>query len=357
MLNDTARPQSRLRLAFLGVGWIGRHRMESILATGLAKDCFICDPSTEMIAAARGFATHLTAVDTFQQLLDLAPDGLVIATPSAFHADQSIQALERGIAVFCQKPLGRNRAEVAAVLEAGRRNDRLVGVDFSYRHTAGMQQIRGMICSDAIGRVYAIDLTFHNAYGPDKPWFYDVAQSGGGCVMDLGVHLVDLLLWATDFPTVRTVSADLFTAGHRMTARRDQVEDYAAVTLGLATGTVARITCSWKLHAGRDAIIDATFHGTEGALAFANVDGSFYDFTAEIRRGTSRTALTTPPDSWGGRAAQAWVRQLASRPAYDPEIDGVEAVADVLDKIYSVASSGSGLAGTAHIAASNLRHI
>jgi predicted dehydrogenase len=48
--------------------------------------------------------------------------------------------------------------------------------------------------------VRAVDLTFHNAYGPDKPWFYDPAQSGGGCVMDLGVHLVDLALWTLGWP-------------------------------------------------------------------------------------------------------------------------------------------------------------
>jgi predicted dehydrogenase len=48
--------------------------------------------------------------------------------------------------------------------------------------------------------VFAVDLVFHNAYGPDKPWFYDPELSGGGCVMDLGVHLVDLALWSLDFP-------------------------------------------------------------------------------------------------------------------------------------------------------------
>ena len=47
------------------------------------------------------------------------------------------------------------------------------------------------------GEVYAINLVFHNAYGPDKDWFYDMAQSGGGCVMDLGIHLLDLAHWIT----------------------------------------------------------------------------------------------------------------------------------------------------------------
>ena len=66
--------------------------------------------------------------------------------------------------------------------------------------------------TDALGRTYAVDLVFHNAYGPDKAWFYDPALSGGGCVMDLGVHLVDLALWALDFPAVTKVSST-FVAG------------------------------------------------------------------------------------------------------------------------------------------------
>ncbi|MCX9146072.1 Gfo/Idh/MocA family oxidoreductase [Erythrobacter sp. WG] len=58
------------------------------------------------------------------------------ATPSALHAEQAIAALERGLAVFCQKPLGRSSAEVRAVIAAAEAAHRLLAVDFSYRHTA-----------------------------------------------------------------------------------------------------------------------------------------------------------------------------------------------------------------------------
>src|SRR5215218_9099775 len=109
------------------------------------------------------------------EALDLAPDGIVIATPSALHAAQSIQALKAGAAVFCQKPLGRNAAEVEAVLAAATSADRLLGVDLSYRFTEGMRKIREQVRSGALGDIYAVNLIFHNAYGPDKAWFYDRA--------------------------------------------------------------------------------------------------------------------------------------------------------------------------------------
>jgi predicted dehydrogenase len=325
------------RLGFLGVGWIGRHRMQAVLAAGFGDPHVICDPSPDMIDAARLLAPAAEAVATFDELLEATPDGILIATPSALHAEQSIAALSAGVAVFCQKPLGRNAREVSAVLEAARRNDRLLGVDFSYRHTQPPKLIRSLIRENAIGTVYAADLVFHNAYGPDKPWFYDAAQSGGGCVMDLGVHLVDLLLWTLDFPGVNSVSADLFAGGRKLDDQPGQVEDYAVATLGLTAGAVARLACSWRLHAGCDAVISATFHGTDGSLSFRNVAGSFYDFTAELHRGTRSEVITSPPDDWGGRAAVDWAERLAAGVGFDPEAERLLRVSEVLDRIYGSA--------------------
>ena len=74
-------------------------------------------------------------------------------------------------------------------------------------------------------------------------------------------------------------------------------------TLGLDNGSTVRIACSWNLQAGREAVIESTFFGTQGGACFRNVNGSFYDFVAERFRGTAREILAAPPDEWGGRAA------------------------------------------------------
>jgi predicted dehydrogenase len=177
-------------LGFLGTGHIGRNRMEAMLATREAKGVAICDPNPQMAAQAQELAPDAQIVRSFEELLACEPEGVVIATPSALHAEQCIQAFEAGAAVFCQKPLGRTPAEVEVVLEAARKADRLLGVDLSYRHTAAMQAIRERL--PELGDVLAADLTFHNAYGPGAGWFWDPKLSGGGCLIDLGVHLVDL---------------------------------------------------------------------------------------------------------------------------------------------------------------------
>lgn len=323
---------SRPRIGFLGTGWIGRHRMEAMLATGAVEAAAICDPSPECADEAARLAPEAKHVPSLEAMLGEPLDGLVIATPSALHAEQSIAALERGLAVFCQKPLGRDAAEARAVVAAARTADRLLSVDFSYRYTAGMQAIAQLVRAGGLGRVFAADLVFHNAYGPDKPWFYDRAQSGGGCVMDLGVHLVDLLLWLFDFPEISDVSAGLLAGG--APAAGDAVEDYAAVQLTLANGVIARLACSWRLHAGQEAAIEATFYGDGGGASMRNVGGSFYDFEARRFNGTGSELLISPPDEWGGRAAAAWAERLAQSRGFDPAAERLGDVAEAIERIY-----------------------
>lgn len=322
------------RLAFVGVGWIGRDRLLAVDRAGVAHVTHVADASPEAAAAcAAAVGADVVPVDS---VLDgeLPVDGVVIATPSALHAEQAARALAAGLAVCCQKPLGRDAAECDAVLEAGRRADRLVGVDLSYRHLAAVGSMREVLSCGGIGDVYAADLVFHNAYGPDKPWFTDRALSGGGCVIDLGIHLVDLALWLLDRPKVTGVTSRLFAAGRPLPPGAPEVEDHAVARLDLASGGVLELSCSWFLPAGRDAVIGATFWGTEGALSLQNVDGSFYDFRAERWHGTQREVLVEPPDEWGGRAVVAWAEQLAAGCGYDPAIEHVVDVASVLDRIY-----------------------
>jgi predicted dehydrogenase len=179
-----------------------------------------------------------------------------------------------------------------------------------------------------------VELVFHNAYGPDKPWFYDPRLSGGGCVIDLGVHLVDLALWALSFPVVTEVRSRLFAQGQPLLNPAGQVEDYATVSIMLASGAHLQLSCSWNLPAGQEAIIGATFYGPNGGVAFKNVNGSFYDFVAERYHGTHTERLVSPPDAWSGRAGVVWAERLAQGAAFDEEAEEFVRVAEVLDKIY-----------------------
>jgi len=326
---------ARPRLGFLGVGWIGRNRLQAVAQSGLAEVVAIADPVAEMRGLAASVAPEAAQVRSLDELLRLELDGVVVATPSALHAEQSIAALEHGLAVFCQKPLARTAGEAARVVAAARAADRLLAVDLSYRHVAGMQRIRDLVGRGELGHVYALDLRFHNAYGPDQPWFRDPRQAGGGCLMDLGTHLVDLALWTLGFPAVTDAWGRLYSGGRLLVDVAAAVEDYAVAQIELEGGVSVRIACSWNLPAGRDAVIEAEFYGTGGGAALRNVNGSFYDFLAERYDGTRREVLSRPPDAWGGRAILEWTLRLATgRRGFDPEAERLVELAATLDRIY-----------------------
>ncbi|MGN6258017.1 MAG: Gfo/Idh/MocA family protein [Solirubrobacterales bacterium] len=330
------------RLGFLGVGWIGRNRMEALAREGLARVAAVADPQAEALAAAAEVAPAAERGQSLEELLEHDLDGVVIATPSALHAEQAVAALESGLAVFCQKPLARDAEETRRVLEAARGADRLLAVDFSYRHVEALRAAHEQVASGAIGDLHTLDLVFHNAYGPDKPWFTDPELSGGGCLIDLGTHLVDLALWLTGSAVpLSSISGQRnhaieVEAARTLSLHGHEVEDHATAELSLGD-TRARLACSWFTSAGRDCVFECTAWGSEGAVSVRNVGDSFYDFRAELWRGTSSETLVEPPDAWGGRAIAAWAERLRSDRGYDPAADELELVAKAIDSIYKEA--------------------
>lgn len=336
-MGESATLSSRklISLGFIGVGWIGKSRMEAILGTDNAQAIWICEPSNENLQAAMECGRVANSVQQPEEGYSYPGlDGVVIATPNAFHFSQCKQALKESKAVFCQKPLCKTAKEVAAIVDLAKINNKLLAVDLSYRFTNAFQAVAERISSGELGDIYAIDLVFHNAYGPDKEWFYNYDLSGGGCVMDLGIHLLDMAFSTLGYPAVNEINSHLFYKGERIAKGAKVTEDFANVSLS-TENTHIDLKCSWNLPAGCEAIIEAKFYGTEGGIAFKNVSGSFYDFVAEEYHGTETTTLLAPPDDWSGRAGVDWVNRLAQGAGFD-EKTGKEmiALATILDRIY-----------------------
>jgi predicted dehydrogenase len=193
-------------------------------------------------------------------------------------------------------------SEARSVIEAAQNADRLLEVDLSYRHTAATRAIAELIRSGDLGRIFSADLTFHNAYGPDKPWFYRREESGGGCVMDLGVHMVDLALWLLDFPAVESVASRLYSLGGRLEIGTPRSRIMRTLRIDLEGDVSMRLACSWNLNAGREAAIEATFYGTQGAAGFRNVSGSLR--LRGFREPRHETRASLPPARRVGRTGR-----------------------------------------------------
>lgn len=326
--------QTRPRLGFIGLGWIGRKRLDALDAASIEVTALVESDATRLSSAAEAFPGAMATRDV-DAILDADLDGVVIATPNGLHAQQAIACLERGIPVFCQKPLATNLADVERVVAAARSADRLLGIDFCYRHVGGMHELRRRLQAGEIGDVLAVDLTFHNAYGPDKSWCQVRRLAGGGCLMDLGVHLLDLSLWLQSMPPTERVRSRLFAQGAPVQAG-DAVEDLAFAEFIQANGAIVRLACSWHAHIGQGAIIQIAIAGTRGGALWSNIDGSFYDFRLDLIHGTNRERLDGRDDSedWGPRALQAWIERLRIGNRFDSEADEIIRSAALIEEVY-----------------------
>ena len=335
MNKDLQIQTATLRLGFVGTGWIGCSRMRALKECGIVDTAIITDISDERIRDAASIYQDYVVCRTLDEVISMEPDGIVIATPNAFHVQQACKALEAGIPVFCQKPLGRNSKETREVISLASKKNCLLDIDMSYRYLEAARHFQNILQRGEIGEIYAVDAVFHNAYGPDKLWFYDPDLSGGGCLIDLGVHLIDLILWLLGFPDVYEIWGKLFCGGEKFKKRNGKVEDYAVVRMELETGCNVNIACSWNLNAGTDAIIRLNMYGKSGGLSIYNLNGSFYNFRAEKFMNTSRQVLCSPPDDWGGRAITKWAQKLSANCEFEKSVSQIENTALIIDTIYN----------------------
>lgn len=331
----------RVRLGFVGLGWIGRMRLDALAADPGIEVAALCDgDATRLQAAGQVYANARPSTDV-GELLDADLDGVVIATPNGCHAEQAIAALERGHAVFCQKPLAVDAAQAARIVSAAERADRLLEVDYCYRHVAGMSDLRRRVHAGELGDLLGIELVFHNAFGPDKGWCYDRRLAGGGCVLDLGVHLLDLAVWlrggagAATPHALELVSAERYSRGRALPAASDAIEDLAFATWRDPEGATVRLACSWNAQLGCDALIGLRLFGSAGGAVWRNVAGSFYDFELQLAHGPRTQVLASGPDDWGARALRAWVDRLRAGARFDPAAHEYVAGARLVDAVYA----------------------
>jgi predicted dehydrogenase len=325
--------RARARLGFVGLGWIGRKRLDALANEASIEIAALFDSSPEKLDDAAKAYPNATSAVSLDDLLSRGLDGVVIATPNGAHAAQALRCLQHGVAVFCQKPLATTARDVHRVISAARDANRLLGIDFCYRHVSGMAELKRRIAAGALGEITSIDLEFHNAYGPDKQWCFDKTAAGGGCLLDLGVHLLDLALWLQDAPGLALAGAARFTQGRR--AAPDDIEDQGYSELRQANGALVRIACSWYAQIGCDAAIHARILGSKGGALWRNVGGSFYDFELFVCRGAQRETLARGPDEWGPRALAAWAHRLTQDRSFDPAATDIARSAEIIDGIYS----------------------
>lgn len=330
--SDPADEADRPALAFVGVGWIGGLRLDAVEEAGVARVAALCDANADRLGELEGRFPEARCHTDVAELLDSAArelDGVVLATPNALHAPHARAAVERELPVFVQKPLGLDPREVASVLDAARARDVLIAVDYSYRHLAGARRLRKLVRSGALGEIELVEAEFHNAYGPDKAWCFQPDLSGGGALLDLGVHLVDLALWILDPASLEGVRS-----WTRALSDRPGIDRMAGAEMRLDGDVPFRLTSSWHANTGCDCVFRFTLHGSEGGGELRNRDGGFYDFELAVRHGRTEEIAERDSRSWMDRGILRWVERIADGGAFNAAAESSLRVSDVVARIY-----------------------
>jgi predicted dehydrogenase len=211
--------------------------------------------------------------ERFEDLLRApAVDAVVICTPNGLHAAQAQAALHAGKHVLVQKPLALAQVDAQATLSAAALAGRVLFVDYSYRFLDTVAALWHNL--PPVAEIHGVRAAFHNVYGPgaEKRWFFDRALSGGGALTDLGVHLLDLVLWLLMPREVRLLSAAFSGDGSVETGARVRLQ---------ADRIPVQIDVSWSAALPNTQIlfeVESTAH----TLRWENVNGSFFHFQTSV---------------------------------------------------------------------------
>ncbi len=315
-----------LRVAVVGAGMAGQAHAfgyrNASMAHGLGpvrvELAAIVDPNEALassVADRYGFTAVETHVDAV--LADPSIDVVSVALPNLAHAQVLPRVLAAGKHLFAEKPLGRSVDEARILADLARSADVRTGIGFSFRRLPGLAAMADAVHSGLIGDIHSARSWYHADYAADSEspfsWRYDLEESGGGAIMDIGSHAIDALQFVAGQATA-VVGASLSTVitkrpvparaavGHAAAPATGEYaevtnDDIALVLLELSGGAVGHVEVS-RVAAGTPNSLGVTIYGSKGHASFDSITGGefhiFQTGTADPLTNGPRRVYTGP---------------------------------------------------------------
>ena len=285
-----------LRAGVVGLGWAGQQHLESYAEAD----------GVQLIALAGMEADQLERLGDqyvvphrFNDWRDLIAGGgldlISIATPTALHGPIAVAALDAGMHVLSEKPMAENAEVAASMVAAAKRNDRVLDVSFNHRRRGDVRALKQIIDAGMLGRIYYAKAGWLRREGIPGlgSWFTRVATAGGGPLMDIGVHMLDMALHLLGEPAVRAATAATYaefgprgkggssyggaTKKTGVAEGAFDVEDLSTAFLRLEDGGTLLLESSWAQWIPHDQCY-VTVYGSEGgaSIEWGGTPGNFY---------------------------------------------------------------------------------
>lgn len=199
--------------------------------------------------------------NNYQDMIDKSDiEAVIVATPTSTHKEIAIDCLNAGKDVLVEKPLARTFNEAKQIVDAAKKSKRKLMVGMNLRYRPDTMLLRSFLNSDEIGDPFYIKCGWIRKQSSSEKWFTKKEESGGGVIIDLGVHILDLALWLMDYPEVLSVSAQNFFHYTK------NVEDTSICCVKCKNSSVISMEVSWSLPVEKDHFYLDVF-GTKGSFS------------------------------------------------------------------------------------------
>jgi len=347
---------SELRVGIIGTGGIafGKH-MPSLAKVKNVKMVAFCDielAKAKQAAEQFGVKGAQTFTD-YQQMLETVPlDVVHVCTPNSSHAPITVAALEAGAHVMSEKPMAKNVAGARQMLAAAKRTGKKLSIGYQNRYRADSQYLKKFCEAGSMGEIYfAKALAIRRRAVPTWGVFLDEEAQGGGPLIDIGTHALDLTLWMmNNYEWEYAVGSSYHKLGKRKNAanawgswdpKKYTVEDSAFGFIKFKNGATVTLESSWAINSLQEGEAICVLCGTEAGadmLDGLRINGERFSklYMEKVQLGSSGVAFYDgASDNPSDIEAQLWIEAIVK--GKDPVVKPEQAltVTEILEAIYT----------------------
>ena len=339
----------KLRVGIVGLG-IGRSHIEGWRQHGQVDVAAVVDADPkrlEQVGEQYAVAARYTSAEAMFAAQKL--DVVSICTPNKFHKELALAAFEAGCHVLCEKPMAMNADEGRVMLAAAKKAGKRLMINFSYRFSAASRGLKAQVDSGMFGDFYFGRTVWHRRRGMPGfgGWFGTKALAGGGPLIDLGVHRLDLALWLMGYPKPTWVLGSTHDPIARRLAaaagKTFDVEDLAAALIRFDTGATLAVEASWAANIQEAELMETRLLGTKAGLLQKNLNEG-YQFDAFVfteQNGAQLDIHLHPPTTPAKSGMHDFAQAILTDTPHPASGEEGLVVMELLDAIYESARTGA----------------
>ncbi|RGC71322.1 gfo/Idh/MocA family oxidoreductase [Lachnospiraceae bacterium AM23-2LB] len=365
----------KIKVGFIGCGGIAnsKHLPGMVFYKEEVELCAFCDLIREKAeSAAKKYGSENAKVYTdYKELLkDSEIDAVHVLTPNVSHCEITVAALEAGKHVLCEKPMAATAADAKKMLEARNRSGKLLTIGYQYRHFEQNAVAKKVVEAGYLGDVYYAEATNLRRRGvPTWGVFTDKEKQGGGALIDIGTHALDLALWMMNDYDVDYVVGTSFEKLGKLLEPEEQgqvfdgvprvwdnknfdVDDMAVGMIKMKSGAVINLKAAWAVNideeAGANGNASVLLAGTKGGLNTIDSQVRLNHVIANrktvsyIGDAPANKIWTTANDpNKESKEARIWVDALKGEGELFVTAEQAYIVSAILDAIYRSSATGN----------------